>query len=176
MTVSVSYSTVAGSGGEPIALPQSAGTISPGAQSSALDFYIYHDGSNSITNCRFYMLPYSAGVYLGAESAQDDYDKIIGWGDTSYPVDAYSGGGVYMNMNGVASYPDSSYQVFRTGNGDTLGNAITLSNNAVLPSGAAGEIPSSSYAHIKVRIDIPSTETSTGTLYFDVLMAYSATS
>jgi hypothetical protein len=81
MTVSVTFSST--SGGQPESLPQYGGAVSPGQQSNVLDFYIWHDGTNYISNARFYMLPYAAGVYLGTETAQDDYDKIIGWGDDS---------------------------------------------------------------------------------------------
>lgn len=176
MTVSLSFSTVAGAGGTPIALPQSGGTISPGASSTAMDIYIYHDGANEITDVKFYMLPYSAGVYPGTESAQDDYDKVVGWGDTSYPLDPTTGGGVYFNQNLTGSHPAASYQVFRSGVGDTLANAVTLSSLAMYAGNTSGTLEAGDYAHLKFRVDVPSGEGSTGTVYFDILFSYTATS
>jgi hypothetical protein len=70
----------------------------------------------------------------------------------------------------------SEYNQFRTGYGDTLGNAITLSENAVGTPSNDGIIPAGDEAHIKVRIDVPAAETESGTVYFDIIMAYTATS
>lgn len=174
MTVSVSFAT-SSSSDAPTSLPVYAGELSPSGSSTALDFYIQHDGTNSITDAKFYVLPYSAGVYLGTDSAQDDYDKIISWGDAS-GAGSHSGGGVYLSMDATNSFPSSSYNQFRTGYGDTLGTAVTLDADSVDTVTTDGTLPASAEAHIKIRVDVPSGETDSGTVYFDLLLAYTATS
>ncbi len=169
MTVSMSFSTVAGAGGTPISLPQSGGTISPGASSSVMDIYVYHDGANPITNVKFYMLPYSAGVYPGTRTASDDYDLVIGWGDAAT-------GGFYVNQNLAGGHPPGSYTVFETGVGDTLATGITLSSLAMYAGDTSGTLEAGDYAHLKFRIDVPGAEATTGTVYFDLLFSYTATS
>jgi len=172
MTTSVKFSL--SSGAQPVFLPQSVGTMSPGTQSSVLDLYITHTGTAKIENCKFYLLPYTAGVYLGTRNAQDDYDLVIGWGNAAT---GYSGRGLWVNMNNDGGFPTESWQVFKTNQGDTLANAIELPAAAIsIGSGSAGEIPSSGEAHIRLRMDIPSDETLTGTFYVDILMYYTTTS
>jgi len=162
--------------GRPYTLPQNAGTLSPAGQSSVINTYISHDGTANITNSKFYILPYTGGVYLGATTAQDDYDSILSWGDVSYP--AVLGGGLYINQNASGGFPDSSWDVFRTGHGDSLGNAITLSANAIISGSAiAGVIqPSTGEAQVRWRIDIPASHSATGISYIDTTMYYEATS
>jgi len=173
MTVSIRISST--SFGTPYSLPEYAGTLSPGDQSSVINTYISHDGTVEITNCSFYLLPYSAGIYLGAISPQDDYDLIIGWGDNSYP--AVSGGGLYINQNASGGFPSGDYEVIRTGFGDTLGTAIPLSVNSIVSGAAvAGEIASGGEAHLCWRLDPPAAYTGTGIGYVDTLMYYNATS
>ena len=173
MTTSIRYAP--SPAGTPYSLPEFAGTLSPGDQSTMIDTYISHDSTTKIENCAIYILPYSAGVYLGAGTAQDDYDTIIDWGDTSYP--AVSGGGLYVNMNHSGGFPAGDWEVFRTGYGDSLGNAITLPVTAISTGAAvAGEIAAGGEAHIRWRIDVPLTHTATGIGYVDTLMYYSATS
>jgi len=160
---------------EAVALPHDAGEISPGGQSSVIDTYIRHTGTAKITNCQFYILPYSAGVYLGAETAQEDYDLLIEWGDASTP--AVTGGGLYVNMNHSGSFPSANWQVFYTGGGDTLGTAFDLPTTALSTgSGVAGEIPALGEAHLQWRLDPPAAYTGTGTGYIDTLMYYESTS
>lgn len=173
MTVSIRYAP--SPSGTPYSLPEFSGALSPGDQSSVIDTYISHDGTAKITNCAIYILPYSAGVYLGAGTAQDDYNLLLGWGDATYP--ATSGGGLYINMNHTGGFPTASWQVFRTGTGDSLGTAFSLPANAI-NSGptVAGEIASGGEAHVRWRLDVPASHTATGIGYIDTLMYYSATS
>lgn len=173
MTVSIRYSP--SPAGTPYSLPESCGVLSPGDQSSVIDTYISHDGVNKIENCAIYILPYSAGVYLGADTAQDDYDLLIGWGDTSHP--ATSGGGLYVNMNNTGGFPTVDWQVFRTGVGDSLATSLSLPASAISTGVAvAGEIAVSGEAHIRWRVDIPAAHAAgTGIGYIDTLMYYSAT-
>jgi hypothetical protein len=173
LTVSIRYAP--SPSGTPYSLPESVGTLSPGDQSSVVNTYISHDGSSKIEDCTIYILPYSAGVYLGAETAQDDYDLLLGWGDSSYP--ATSGGGLYINTDYAGGFPSSNWEVFRTGYGDSLGTAIPLPSRAISTGAAvAGEIAAAGEAHLRWRIDIPNTYTGTGIGYIDTLMYYSATS
>jgi hypothetical protein len=161
--------------GTPYSLPQNAGTLSPGDQSSVIDTYISHDETAKIINCAIYILPYSGGVYLGADTAQDDYNLLVEWGDTSHP--ATSGGGLYVNTNHSGGFPTASWQVFRTGGGDSLGSSFTLPAAAISTGVAvAGEIPVLGEAHLRWRLDIPAAYTGTGIGYVDTLMYYSTTS
>jgi hypothetical protein len=173
LSVSVRYApTPAGS---PYSLPENAGTLSPGDQSSVINTYISHDGTVKISDCAIYILPYSAGVYLGAGTAQDDYNLLIGWGDSSYP--ASSGGGLYVNMNHAGGFPSGDWAVFRTGVGDSIGNAITLTDTAISTGLAAtGEIQAGGEAHLRWRLDVPASYTGTGIGYIDTLMYYTSTS
>ena len=161
--------------GSPYSLPESAGTLSPGDQSSVIDTYISHDGTVKIENCAIYILPYSAGVYLGAGTAQDDYNLLIGWGDTSHP--ATSGGGLYVNMNNTGGFPTVDWQVFRTNGGDSIGNAFALPSTATSTGSAVDEeIQPAGEAHIRWRLDIPAAYATSGIGYIDTLMYYTSTS
>jgi len=173
MTLSIRFAS--SPAGTPYSLPEDVGELSPGEQSSVIDAYISHNGTSKITDCSIYILPYSAGVYLGAGTAQDDYDLLVSWGDTSYP--ATSGGGLYINTNHLGGFPSSDWQVFRTGAGDSLGTAFDLPVASISTgSGAAGEIPALGEAHVRFRLDIPAAYTGTGIGYIDILMDYSTTS
>ncbi len=173
MTVSIIHSRSAS--GYPVALPQDMGDLSPSGTSDVLDLYLSHDGAAKISNCKFYILPYSAGVYLGAGTAQDDYELVLGWGDDSQP--ATSGGGLYISMDHAGGFPTNSYQVFYTGSGSTLATAIQLSANAISTGAAvAGEIPPLGEAHIRLRLDVPAGYIGTGRGYVDTLMYYTSTS
>lgn len=174
MTVSLNIS--GSSGGTPFSLPEELGTLSPGSQSAPLDLYIRHTGTSKIENTKVYILPYSAGVYLGSGTAQDDFDTVIGWGDVSGT--GTSGSGLYFNLIQDASFPETEWQAFRTGHGDSLANAVSLRTHSInIGSGVDGEIPALGEAHIQVRIDIPSSYSgSTGTLYVDLLFPFTSTS
>lgn len=173
MSVSIRFSLT--SGAEPTFLPQYAGAMADDAQSSVIDLYITHTSTAKIEDCKLYILPYSAGVYLGERSAQDDYDRVIGYGDTYYGGGAT--GGLEVNMNHTGGFPAGSWQVFRTGYGDSSSNAITIPATALsVGSGADGEIDSGGEAHIQFRVSIPLGETDVGRYYVDTLMSYSLTS
>jgi len=173
MTVSVRYAPT--SLGVPFSLPESMGILSPGEEGEVKDVYISHTGTNSITLCELYILPYAAGVYLGTNTAQDDYELQIEWGDAYY---ASSGdGGLFLNTNHVGGFPTEDWEVIRTGYGDSLGTAITLPSAALnIGSGDDGEIPAGGDAHIRWKWVIPSTYSTPGTIYWDTFLSFSATS
>jgi hypothetical protein len=161
--------------GDPLLLPSDFSDIAPGSDSGIVDYYISHTSTSPIYNCKFYLVPYTFGPYLGATSAQDDYDLVIGWGDDSHP--ATSGGGLYINTDYSNGFPTDSWKVFRSGYGDTLGNAITLPAEAInIGSPVIGQIPAAGEAHIRFRWDVPAAYASTGLIYVAVQMYYSETS
>lgn len=173
MTVSIRYAPTPTA--DPYSLPKDLETLSPGDSSAVVNTYISHDGTAKITNCAIYILPYSAGVYLGAATAQDDYDLLIGWGDED-PLST-SGEGLYVNMNASGGFQPADWQVFYTGGGDSLGTAFPLPVTAIISGAAvAGEIAAGGEAHIRWRLDVPATHTATGIGYIDTLMYYTATS
>jgi hypothetical protein len=172
MTVSVRFSQ--STLGEPVSLAQSLGSITPGASANVYDVYISHTGTSPITDCGIYIIPYTAGIYLGTRTAQDDFDDILVWGDVSYPALT---GGLYVNQNAAGGFDVADWETFRTGHGDSLANAFPLSVNAInLGAAVAGEIASGGEAHIRIRLDVPAGCTDTGTFYFDVKLDYTATS
>ncbi len=172
MTVSIRFSQ--STLGEPVSLAQSLGSITPGTSANVYDVYISHTGTSPITGCGIYIIPYTAGIYLGTRTAQDDIDDILAWGDASYPALT---GGLYVNQNAAGGFPDASYETFRTGHGDSLANAFPLSVDAIdLGTAIAGEIAAGGEAHIRFRLDIPAAFPDTGIFYFDVKLDYTATS
>lgn len=79
MAVNITFSST--EGGEaitPLLNLGSGGYL--GDQPGSQEFYVRHDGTQPIINCRLFIAPFS-GTYTGVYNAQSDYDKIIAGGD-----------------------------------------------------------------------------------------------
>jgi len=188
MTVSI---TVSGeSGGNPIEEVTDSGELSAGSASDAIDLYVRHDSAVwQITDCGFYLVRYVGTNYTGADTPDQDYADIIGWGDDTIALDPDAHGvsedpdygGFYLNMNHSGGFPTADWHPFRTGHGDSSQNAVVLSQDAINDTGsgwtpADGEIPFQGEAHIKVRWDIPQNVEDAGKLLIQLVMTYSYTS
>lgn len=158
MAVEVTWSLT--NGGSAISDPIDHGGIDAGAEGSASEIFLRHNGGNVITNC---------GFYLTNTDPNLDLPVMIAWGDG---ITAASFGGFELNMNAVGGYPTwpsytnkygTNYNVFRTGAGDTRNNAITLATNMGLSSGA-GIIQTGSAPNVrfKCRIVVPSSYSNFG--------------
>lgn len=73
--------------------------------SSEYEIIIRHDSNSSITNCNFYVSPYS-GEYSGTHSAQKDYERLL-WYGNNYPgygislIQRYTVTGTIDDHNGI---------------------------------------------------------------------------
>jgi hypothetical protein len=164
MVVSVTWSL--SSGGAAISSPQDHGTVANGSVGSSLDLYISHDGTNKITGVGFYIRAYSGGGYDGVGSPADDYNELITWGNAW----ATAGDGGFEIAQNAAS---PSWAVHKTGSG-TVSSPIGITTDAGVSSD--DEIGSGEEAHIKVRVGVPSSESTAGKRMFDQCLAFTYTS
>jgi hypothetical protein len=168
------------------------GNSSVGSTTSEQTIYIYHDGTNDLTSCAFYLDQYS-GIYSGGASASEDLEELLGWGDSAL---AASFGGYQINMDAAnsfaAAWPDeSNHNVGLTGfvfnntdsQGDLLANGITLAaamqSDGLGTAGLCPANPPNGYGTgylFKARIEVPSNEIILGVRQFDLVMSYSYTS
>lgn len=181
MTVSVTWSY--SNGGAAITTDVDYGNASNGDTTDAEEIFVRHDGSNSITSVGLYIRAYS-GTYVGSATAALDLTEFIGWGNSS----TSSGfGGILINWNALGSYPSSSWStysskaptggnVFRTGVGDSLSNAVEVPTST--GATAAGEIQAGSSPNVRfqLKIRVPTNEDTVGIRQFDLVLAYSYTS
>jgi hypothetical protein len=160
MTVALTYST--DPGGDAIGTPYDFGEIANGVQSSALELYISHDGTNPITDCGFFIAAYGGAGYDGNAGVTADYNELIDWGDDDE--------GFQIAQN--ATTP--SYSSCKTNSGDSASNAIALTAASGVTE--APDMNAGSEAHIKVRVSVPASETTTGIRYAQLHMKFSYTS
>lgn len=184
--MSVTISWASNNLGTPITQPSSHGSIAKGNSGNAQTVYIYHNGVNNITSCGFYIQPFN-GDYNGVASANDDYDELLEWGDSNV---AANFGGFCVNMDATGTWADGWPTVInknpthgfvaRTGVGDTLANAITVSSHI----GSAGDgiidaNPPNGYGgnlRFQCRVQVPTNEGTLGKRQFDLVLTYSYTS
>ena len=137
------------------------GNVTNGSSTGIQEVFIRHNGANEITDCKFWIAPYS-GVYGGGTSASLDLAEILSWG--------VSNEGLRIDPN-----PDSIFTSFKTGVGDSSINAIALSG------GDGGTNPDDigagmNTASIKLRVSVPPSEDTAGYRQFDFKMDYTYTS
>jgi len=159
------------------------------------EIYIYHDGANDLTNCSFYLNPFS-GTYEGHKSAMLDFEELLEWGNSA-DVDDF--GGYMINMDAANSFTanwpsnsshsigNSSVLSFVFNNSDSLGNKSSNSipfhaNMLANGNGETGVCPANApYGYganykFKCKIKIPKNENEVGTRQFDLVMRYTYTS
>jgi hypothetical protein len=158
------------------------GTGTNGSSMTAQEVFIRHDGNEVITDCGFYIAE-KTGAYVGGASAAVDLAEMLAWGDAS-TTSTY--GGFELNMDATnlyagnwPTYSDkfgSTYNVFRTGYGDTVSNKILLPVEMGLT--IAGRIPAGSTPNVRFRcrLTIPTNEGITGIREFEQRMRYTYTS
>lgn len=178
--------------GSAISQPLNHGDVSNGSETSAQTIWIYHDGTNAITNCGFYLAQYS-GSYTGAVSALADYNELLAWGDGGTD-DAWGGYQINMDASGgfSSAWPtrstnpvsDLGYN-FNTDSdmGSDTDNAITLAAEMKGGGGGSdGEIPANppnGYGldhKFQARIKVPADEDTAGKRQFDLVLKYTYTS
>lgn len=186
MAVSIVWSLT--NGGSAISGSTDLGNLSNGANTTAKEIFIRHNGSNSITSAGIFIREFS-GTYLGARTAAADFTEILAWGDGTT---ANSFGGLQINMKrdqpsntfDTAAWPTYSSKApssgkgntFRTGVGDDESNPITiLSSTGATANGTiqAGSTPNVSF---QLRIAVPSEEDTLGIRHFETVLTYSFTS
>jgi len=170
-------------GGAAISEPLNYGSDTSGSVLSEQEVFLRHDGVNQITDCGFYMAEKS-GTYGGSSSAPNDLAELLAWGDGAT---AAAFGGYELNMDAtggfLGSWPTFSdksgttYNVFRTGVGDSEANKILLATQMGL-TGAAGTVQAGTSPNVrfKGRIEIPSDEGTVGVRQFDQRLRYTYTS
>jgi hypothetical protein len=142
------------------------GSITPSNSSPTQELYIRHDGVNEITDCELYITRYTGFDYPG-DDADEDLDILLGsdWG-----VDK----GAKINMD-IGNPTVFTY--FKYGSGDVALPKTLLKESIVGGPGTTdGEIPASESAHIKVKVDLPTTPGSARYMAFGLVFAFSSTS
>jgi len=150
---------------------------------TAVEIGISHDGTNPITNCKFYIAEKS-GTYSGDQTAAADLAELIGWGDESLEDDF---GGFQVNMDQVSSYPAGSWptyaskqptygSAFFTNIGDSAANGITLKATMDATMTVDGTVPAGVEAKFECRLHIPTSAGSPGVRQFDQKLRYTYTS
>jgi hypothetical protein len=151
-------------GGDAIIEPVDEGDIYHGITSTARELYVRHNLNNNITSCKFYIAPISEEEYVGSFSPEDDFRRLLEWGD-ALTSDTFGGFQLNMDKAGgfitwptVSSKSGTNYNTFRTGVGDSITNGIELSTAmglsiaGVIPPGVSNDIS------FKVRIKTPNNE------------------
>lgn len=140
------------------------GNVANGYETYPEDIYIRHTNTHEITDCKFYLDAYS-GEYNGKKTAALDLTELIEWGDS----DASKGFLIDTNHDGTFDYN------LRTGQMDSSVNGVAL-NDVDAGGSNPDDIGPDGEGHIKVKIAVPSSVTSSGVRQFDFLMSYSYTS
>lgn len=173
-------------GGASLAEPLDHGNNNSSNILGSTTVFIRHTGINPITSCSTYIRAYS-GIYTGAQSAITDFNELIAWGDGA---SAPAFGGVQFSMNGTLptfankNTVDTLGYTFRTGYGNSSGNAIALKKEIYDAAGTNGNIPAgaSPNARFQARIVIPSAPsapfatTAPGVRQFEQILKFTFTS
>ena len=192
MAVTVTFSSAAGSGDfTEITHQDGGGDIAAGNTSDPQDVYIRHDAANDITDCKFFMAPFSVSAHANANA---DYLEMLEWGDglaAGGPAEANEFGGVQLNMDRVGNFDATTpWPTFgsegsatdkavacRTGVGDNASNGIELNADAHPTTETAGVITAgSNTTQIQLRVEVPTDEATTGERKFDLRMRFTFTS
>ena len=150
---------------------------------TAVEIGISHDGTNPITNCKFWIGEYS-GTYTGDANATVDLAEVLAWGEDA----TTSGfGGAQINMNQISAYPSADWptylirqpnygSAFYPNIGDSAANGVTLKATMDASMLSDGIIPASIEAKFKARIQIPINTSTPGVRQFDQKLRYTFTS
>lgn len=164
------------------------GSAELGQNTSEATLFLRHNGSRKISNCALFIAPKTSG-YTGDFNANTDHAEIISWGDANVAGDF---GGVQINMDAEGGFSGGSTWgmsesqktstdglkfTIRTGVGDSLANAVTLSEKTSVSVPTNGEIPPGvTTASFKTRVKIPSNESVGGFREYSLFLKYSYTS
>ncbi len=169
------------------------GNVANGANTSAVEVFIRHDGSNPITDCVFYIQPFT-GTYSGDESAATDYAEIA----TAWGADSTSDGfgGFQVNMDKDNSYA-AAWGTYSAKDTLDVGDILTFTARTTDGSGnvavsaasgvplhvnmglsTEGEIPTGLTPGVgfQCRVKVPTAEDTAGIRQFDQVLKYTYTS
>ena len=185
MAVSITWSSTAGGVG---ITSVSHGSATNGANTTAQQIFVRHDGTNPITACAFYFAQKS-GSYTGGFTATTDFAELLAWGDGAT---ANAFGGVQINMDSEGSFSggatwdmsqsqktsvDGLKFTVRTSTGDATGTAVTLSEKMSTSMSTNGTLPNAvTNASFQIRLKVPTDEDTAGTRQFDQVLKYTFTS
>jgi hypothetical protein len=187
MAVSITWSTTAGGSG---ISSVAHGTSVNGANTTAQQLFLRHDGANPITACAFFFAQKS-GSYTGAATAADDFTELLGWGDATPANDfggiqvnmdaesipAFSGGATWGMSETQKSSVDGYKFTARTGVADATGNAVVLSEKMSASMSTNGVIPAGVQdATFEIRVLVPTSEATAGIRQFDQILKFTYTS
>lgn len=170
-------------GGTGLTDTQDHGNTSNGLTTTAIEFFVRHDGSNSITGCKLYIREYS-GTYTGDATAAADIAEILSWGDAST---SSTFGGFQINMDAVGGYPSASWPTYisktptngyvcKTGTADSEGNAVTITTATGATASGTIQAGASPNVRFKCRIQVPTAEDTIGLRLFESVLVYTYTS
>ena len=158
------------------------GSAANGSETTEKEFFVRHNGNNSITNVGLYIRQFS-GTYTGSFTASTDIAEVLSWGDGNTLSDF---GGFMVNQNAITSYatgwptydsksPSGGF-VHRTGVGDSEGNAVDIATTT--GASVAGEIQAGSSPNVrfKTKVAVPSNEATIGVRQWETVLRYSYTS
>jgi hypothetical protein len=158
------------------------GSAANGIASAATEIFIKNTYSNPITSVGLYLRQVS-GTYSGSFTATADLAEVLAWGNG---VTAATFGGFQCNFDAVGAYPVGTWPtylgmgtsvngaVFKTGVGDTEGNAITLP--VATGTSIAGSILAGSSVKFKCRVEVPADEDTVGIRQFEWVLRHNFTS
>lgn len=170
MVVTCTWANV---GGTALADPYDHGNIGNGSGASALDIYLFHDGTAKITDCGLYIQAYSGTGYTGAATPALDYTELLDWGGSSTGGGTSTDdGGAWINQNEAGTFPDTSYEVHNATQG-VLDSEFGLSTDCVA---TADEIQAAETAHFRMKLRVPASEAVAGARFFDQCLSYTYTS
>jgi len=168
------------------------GTVPNNGASLAQTLHIRHNGANKITELAIYIQPYF-GLYGGAFTASDDYNKLLDLGDDT-------GGeyGLHNDEDWNNPTPFSTFYKFKTGSGvsfDTRRYVTTPSMYYRDPTTSSKTDPSApvagqlgpnndgadaqalgNRAQMKLRLALPASETEGGIRQWSTVISYIYTS
>lgn len=181
MAVTVTWSST--NGGTAITSPLDHGDSANGAETSAQEIFLRHDGANSITSVGLYARAYS-GAYSGDATALADFNELLSWGNS---LTSAGFGGLQVNLLATTSYPTSAWPTFaskaptggntvRGGVGDTASTAITIPTTTGATASGVIQAGSSPNVRFKMRIQIPANEDTVGERQVDTVIQYTYTS
>jgi hypothetical protein len=181
MAINITWSTT--NGGASVSDGFDNGDAANGSSSVVQEVFIRHDGLNSITDVGMFIRALT-GTYSGGATPAEDLSELLGWGDAVLAADF---GGFQVNLDAVGSYPGAAWpvaatptptngSVHKTGVGDSASNAIEVITE--MGCSVDGEIQTGSAPNVRFscRVEIPSSETTSGIREWDQCLSYNYTS
>lgn len=159
-----------------------------GIANSPKVLFLRHDQTLAITNVGFFISAYTGAEVTAAEAAAN-LEEIRDWGDANTPAGF---GGVQINQDAAAGFPDASWPAVgfpngTTGNGARFNRSQGMSSTesillrtssratatGQIPATLAGVVPNIS---VQFRVRIPDSVTTPGVRFYSLRVSYTFTS